>query len=97
MNPRYYWYGIVWKMVQKYPYGENPTARELQYMRVINDAIIELSEMPDGEARFKAVHEVLIRKTKTINGAAQEVNYSRRTVQRWLNAFIDRVGHGVGF
>lgn len=97
-RPRYYWYGIVRQMVMASSKVKNERSMQSAiFTNAMNDAIDETLKLPNGELRIKAVDEVLIRKTKTIEGVAQEVHYERRTVQGWINSFVNLVGKKAGY
>ncbi len=66
-------------------------------MKAMRDAEAETLKLPNGELRMKAVRDVLIKKTKTYEGVALEVNYNWRTVQNWVNKYINLVGKKAGY
>lgn len=97
-RPKYYWNGIVKKMIMQYPELQNDTSTQAAiYKNAIDTALEETKQLPDGELRIKAIQKVYLDKTMTIEGVAIELNYSFRTMQRWLNSFVNLVGKKAGF
>lgn len=97
-RPRFYWYGIVKKMVMRYP-GLKAEESEMAvlYTAAIEKAIRETESLDNGECRMQAIELVLFKKTHTIDGAAMEVNYSAPSIIKWINKFINEVGRNVGY
>lgn len=97
-RPRHYWYGSIKKMIMLSDTvkGER-TLQATIFMHALEDALEETAKLPNGELRLKAVDEILIKKTKTYDGVALEVNYERKTVQNWITSFINLVGKKAGF
>ena len=97
-KPRYYWYGIVKKMIMRYPQMKNDAAdMELQYIKAIEETLEETKELDQAELRLKAIELILFKKTMTTEGVAQKIFYERRTIDRWLSKFINDVGRKVGY
>lgn len=96
-KPRYFWYGGVRSSIQHY--GELSTAGKegQEYKTAIDKAFKDIEEKPEAAAIKYAIEAVLIKQTHTIEGAAMVTYYSRRTVQRWINDFIYRVGRYKGY
>ena len=69
-----------------------------QFIRLaMADAKEETLKLPNGHERMKAVEDILIKKTKTVEGEALELNYSWRTVQNWINSYVNMVGRKAGY
>lgn len=97
-RPRYYWYGIVRQMIMATDKVKDERSMQSAiFTNAMNDAMEETLKLPNGKLRVKAVGEVLIKKTKTIEGVAQEVHYEHRTVQGWINSFVNLVGKKAGY
>lgn len=94
---KYYWYGIVVKMIQQYPLSDEKSMQAAQFRQAIANVMEDTKKLPNGEDRLKAVQLVYIQRTDTVEGAAQKLYTSTRTVQRWLSAFVYAVGRAVGF
>lgn len=97
-KPRHYWYGNIRRMIMNVP--EVLSERTLQatiFQRAYEDAIEETKKLPNGELRIKAVNDVLIKRTKTMEGVALEIHYDYRTVQNWINSFVNLVGKKAGY
>lgn len=97
-RPKNYWYGIVRQMVRRYP--QLMMEQNIQsgiFCKAIEKTIEETAKLPNGNDRLKVVDVVLFTKTKTVEGVAIDVNYSERTVQSWINSFINAVGRNAGF
>lgn len=62
-----------------------------------NEARKETEKLPNGELRIRAIDEVLVNKTRTYEGVAQEIHYDWRTVQNWVTSFVNLVGRKAGF
>lgn len=95
-RPRYYWHNMVRKQIQL-----NRGLSQSEQRDRIRDAMAEtnaeLKAMPDGELRLKAVKDILIDNRYTYEGEALEVNYSAKTVKRWINAYVNSVGRKAGY
>ena len=97
-RPRYYWHPIVRKMVMRYPKlnCEN-SIQEKAFKEAIETVKEKTFSLSNGDCRVEAVEDILIKKTKTVYGVSQEMNYSWKTVQNWVNTFIRMVGKEVGY
>ena len=97
-KPRYYWNGIVKKMVMRYPkLNDEKSSQAGIFVKSIEKSIEETKNLPNGELRVQAIEDVYFNQTKTVNGVALEMNYSWRTIQNWLNSFVNLVGKNAGF
>ena len=67
------------------------------FNKAIKDALNETARLPQGDLRIIAIKEILIEKTKTIEGVSQELFYGEHTVQNWIISFIKLVGRKAGF
>lgn len=77
--------------------NEHDTLQDAIFKAAINRALVDIGQLPDGDLRLKIVQMVYFDKTHTIDGAAEKVYTSTRTVQRWLSNFICTVGKYAGF
>ena len=97
-KPKHYWYGIVKRMIISSSKHDREESLQQYIIAVaIENANKETLNLPDGEDRLKAVNIVLIQHRKNFYGAAQELNYSPRTIQRWVNSYINLVGRKAGY
>jgi len=97
-RPKFYWHGIVRKMIMRYPELKSEDTKQAKaYTTAIEDALAYTLGLDNGNDKIEAISLVLIKKTHTVDGAALELNYSPRTVQRWVIAFVKTVGKNVGF
>ncbi len=97
-RPRYYWNNIVKKMITRYPVLRNESSIQAGlYIWAIESALKETEQLTNGQQRIKAIEDVYFKKTKTCEGVALELNFSNRTVQYWLNDFVNLVGAKAGF
>lgn len=95
---RHYWYNTVRLMVTRYPrLIDYCSMQELIYKDAIEKALADLEKDPEGEVKKQAIKMVYFDKTHTASGAGILLNYSERTVQQWLSAFINAVGKKAGF
>lgn len=95
-KPRYKWYGVIKKLIMtEYYLGDTEQARQLK--KAMDDARKETALLHNGDLRLKAIDLILIDKTMTYEGVAQEVNYEARNVQRWINTYINAVGKKAGY
>jgi len=88
-------YGYMMMRIKKYPAIKEE--KGLIPMLQWNAIEKELEKIKDDEPRMKAVQMVLIRKTHTIEGAAQVLHYSYWTVQKWISRFVNEVAKNSGF
>lgn len=92
---KYMWYYFVRKMiVVGYYKQDSDFARRLA--AAMQEANEETAKLPNGELRMLAIDEVLIRNIKTYNGVGYELNYDARTIQEWINSYVNLVGKKAG-
>lgn len=99
-RPKYYWYPVAKRMVMQYPILVQRNINgdiENDFIDAVQKAIAETEKEKDGKYRLIAIDFVLFKQTKTICGVAQELHYSERTIQSYINDFIRLVGRYVGF
>lgn len=98
-RPRFYWYGIARKMVMQYPRYKTgvKSVQEQRFADAIEKVYNETASLPDGKARALAIDEILFKKTSTYEGIGQRLHYDWRTIQNWINKFINSVGKEAGF
>lgn len=96
-RPRHYWYSFVKKMIMSPEIWEDKSLQAAVFRNAIKDATDETLAFPDGELRMKAVNEILIQKIRTYEGVGQEMNYDARTIQRWINCYVNLVGKKAGY
>lgn len=97
-KPKYYWYGIVKTMIMNAP---KHSPNESEQLAKINEAMVDASDyirtLPNGDLRMKAVDMILIRQTKNYEGAAMELHYEAKTIQKWVSNYIYLVGRKAGY
>jgi len=83
----------------QYPRLKNNSisAQEKIFKEAIEVVISATLELPDGDLRLRAVKEIMWDKTKTYEGVGRELNYEWRTIQNWVNRFVNMVGKAAGF
>lgn len=96
-KPNDYYYSVIKKWILVKDELPDNRLQTAIFNNAFNDAIEETKKLPNGDLRLKAIDEVLIRKTKTYVGVAQDINYDWRTVQNWITSFIKLVGRKAGF
>lgn len=96
-RPKYYWYGIVKKMIMELPDMNDGSLQTAIMKNAYVSALEETLHMPNGELRMKAIREILIEKTKTYQGVGMEIGYEWHTVQNWIRSFVNMVGKKAGF
>ena len=97
-NPRHWWYGFIKRAIRSW--GKDPEKTEPAYVMLntaVRTAFEEVGKKEDAELQVKAINMVLIKCTHTIDGAALELNMSKRQIQRYVNAFVNRVGVLMGY
>lgn len=95
-NPKYYWYGIVKKMVYRYP-RLNDSDQDQAYKKAIEEALEQIKAEENGAEKIQAIQLVCFEKRYTLDGAAYKMHYGRNTIQRWITKFINTVGKNAGF
>ncbi len=73
------------------------TFQEYILMKAIYETEAFTLKLPNGEARMKAVEEILYKKRKNYDGMALELHYDWRTVQNWITSFVNSVGKKAGY
>ncbi len=63
----------------------------------IDEAFEETEKYNNGQERIRAINDVLIKKTKTYEGVAQDMHYDQRTIQGWITSFVNLVGKKAGY
>lgn len=96
-RPKHEWYGFIRMKISRYKSETEKTMQNAIFSNAIADAMEETAKLPNGDLRLKAVSEILIRKTKTYEGMAQELHYDYRTIQNWINSFVNLVGKKAGY
>ena len=97
-RPKNYWNPIVKKMIYQYPNFNNEKSLQAGiFSNAIEVSLDDTKKLPYGELRIKAIDEVYFKKLKTCEGIAMEMNFSTRTVQGWLNSFVNSVGKNAGY
>lgn len=74
-------------MISGYPDGLNEDER-----KAVEQAIEIIKSQPNGDAKYKVIELVYIRRTHTLEGAAQRVHYSYDSVKKWHAEFIRLIG-----
>lgn len=97
-KPKHYWYGSVRKMIMSASEVEKEkTLQAVIFNHALEDAFEETRKLPNGDKRIKAVEDILIHKTKTYDGVAMDMFYDKRTIQSWVNSFVNLVGKKAGY
>lgn len=93
MKKHYPWWGYIKHIIRAYPSqvgGERCGVEQMDFWAV--DAALEATcRMPDGENCIKLISLVHWRRNLTIDGAALELNISRRTALRMQRNFFEMV------
>lgn len=96
-RPKYYWYGIANKMVNRYLKLNKSKPMENKFKQAISRQILVTLDTNEGPDKMKAIEAVCFEHRLNIASAAEEMHYSERTIQRWISEFINDVGKRVGF
>ena len=97
-NPQFYWYPISRKMIENIKVIENEkSVQAIVFTNAIYEALEETAKLPQGDLRIRAINAILINKTKTCEGVAQELFYEQRTINNWIRSFIKLVGRKAGY
>lgn len=98
MNPRHWWYTDVKRAIMHLSKYRDKTEPEyVRYKEAISLALKDVEQTRNAAERLQAIDEILFKQTKTIDGVAMDMNYSRRIVQYWINDFINSVGEHKGY
>ena len=84
-------------MIMRYPKLSANSIQEKAFKEAIETVKEKTLTLSNGDYRLEAVEDILIKKTKTVYGVSQELNYSWKTVQNWVNTFIRMVGKEAGY
>lgn len=97
-RPGSYWFNISRSMIMRY-YEIKPgsSKQEKMWVKAIDETIKEYEAAENGDYKVRAVQLVLLDHSHDFERAASELNYSWRTIQDWVNAFIRRVGKRAGY
>ena len=97
-RPKYYWYGIVKKMIMRYPQiKEEKSIQTSIFVNAIEKALKETKEMENGDTRIEAISKLLFENKKTVGGVSMEMHYSERKIVGWTSDFIKLCGKNAGF
>lgn len=92
------WYGFVLQVVKRYPGIKSEETIQAQiFIHAIEKALREQKELKHGEERLKAFKMIYFDKSHNIDGAAQRLYFSRKTVENWCRSFIKMVMKYSGF
>ena len=92
-RPRHWWYSDVKRAVMHLSKYKDKTEPEyVRYREAINNALKDVQKMSNAAERLQAIDDILFKQTKTIDGVAMDMNYSRRIIQYWIGDFINLVG-----
>lgn len=97
-RPKYYWYNAVRSMIMhsKRLYADD-SERATQLQKAIEEAKEETLRLPIGNDRLTAIDDILFKQIRTPEGEALKLNYGKRTIDRWISAFIICVGRKAGY
>lgn len=91
------YYGYIMMRIKKYPgIKKEDSIVSMMQWNAIEKELKKLDNKKDKD-KLRAVQMVLIKKTHTIEGAAQVLNYSYYSVRNWIQDFVNAVGRGSGF
>lgn len=97
-RPRHWWYTDVKRAVMHLgKYRDKTEPEYIRYKEAIGEALKDVEKMANAAERLQAIDDILFKQTKTIDGVAMDMNYSRRIVQYWINDFINSVGAYKGY
>lgn len=96
-RPTHYWYSIVKKMIMSKELQDDTSKQAMLIKRAMQDARRETRKLPNGELRLQAVDDILIRQIKTYEGVGLDIHYDARTVQLWINSYVNLVGRKAGY
>lgn len=97
-RPKHFWYGNIRHLIMNIErFASENSMQSAIFLNAMREADEETKKLPNGELRLKAVNDVLIAKTKTMEGVAQDVHYETRTVQGWINSYVNLVGKKAGY
>ena len=97
MKPKNYWYGIVKKQIGISKAEGKGSLQSLIIENAITEANRETKKLPNGDLRLQAVKGILIDRTSNYEGMALQVNYSERTIRKWINSYVNLVGKKAGY
>lgn len=96
-RPKYYWYGIANKMVNRYYKLNTSKPMENKFKNAIERQILETIDSDEGLEKVKVIETVCFEHKMNYKEAAEHMNWSERKIQGWINEFINAVGKRVGF
>lgn len=92
------YYGVVKKLIMisaNHCVGDSEQIDRIKKsMGEVNE---EISKQYYGPEILKAVDMILLRKTKSIEGAALELHHCENTVKLWINSYVYKVAKKAGF
>ena len=96
-RPKYYWYGIANKMVNRYHKLNKSKPMEREFKNAIDRQLLVTLDSDEGKEKVKVIESVCLDHRITYKEAADEMNWSERKIQGWINEFVNAVGKRVGF
>lgn len=96
-RPKYYWYGIANKMINRYSKLNKTRPMEKKFKEAIDRQMLVILDTDNGQEKAKAIQAVCFEHRATVEEIAGEMFYSERTIQGWINDFVNAVGKRAGF
>ncbi len=92
------YYGVVKKMIMISANHEFDDSYQIQLIKQgMEEVNKEISTQTYGAEILRAVDLILIRKTKTIEGAALELHFCDNTIKVWIRSYVYQVAEKAGF
>lgn len=91
------WYSEIKRRIGEGRWKKPVTFQDYVLMKAVLEARLETEHLPNGELRLQAIEEILIKKSKNYQAFARDNYYDSRTVQRWINSYVNLVGKKAGY
>lgn len=94
---KHYWYPHIVTLLKLYPDELEDTPKGNEAKMAIQQALNRTLHERDGEDKIKAIKMIYFDKIYTIDGTAQKLYVSRRTLDYWKSDFINKVAEEMNY
>lgn len=94
---KHYWYPHIVTMLYLFPDKLENTPKGEEAKNAIEKAIEDTKKEEYGDEKIKGIEMIYFKQIYTIEGTAQKLYISRRTLDRWKDSFIKKVAKNMNY